>query len=105
MKSMMHHAAVMSGCNIVSECFHEFNPAGVSGCVIIAESNFCVHTWHEHKYVAIDLFYCGDIDIEPAVEYIVASTQSTRVQRTDLSRGILKIIAPNGDFCKQSHAP
>jgi S-adenosylmethionine decarboxylase len=93
MKAMMHNASVVAKCNIVTECFHEFNPAGVSGCIIISESNFCLHTWHEHHYVAIDLFYCGDdVDIEAAVDYIVKSVDSKRVQRTDLSRGILKMI-------------
>lgn len=93
MKSIMHQATVLAGCNVVSECFHEFNPAGTSGCIIISESNFCLHTWHEYKYVAIDLFYCGgDVDIETAVKYLIESVQSKRVQRTDLSRGILKII-------------
>lgn len=100
MKNMMHQATVLSGCNVVSECFHEFNPSGVSGCIIISESNFCLHTWHEHKYVAIDLFYCGEVDIEPTVEYIIKSVQSKRVQRTDLSRGILKIIKSQSGFDK-----
>lgn len=100
MKNLMHQATVLAGCNVVSECFHEFNPAGTSGCIIISESNFCLHTWHEYNYVAIDLFYCGDVNIEAAVKYLIESVQSNKVQRTDLSRGILKIIKSPPDFDK-----
>lgn len=93
MQSMMHESAKIAKCHIVNECFHEFNPAGVSGCIIISESNFCLHTWHEHKFVAVDLFYCGqEVDIEKAVQHIIDCTQSKRVCRQDISRGLR-------DFC------
>ncbi|HEY0868366.1 MAG TPA: adenosylmethionine decarboxylase, partial [Fimbriimonas sp.] len=57
--SAMHEAARESKATVVAESFHEFKPYGVSGAVIIQESHYTIHTWPEHRYAAIDLFYCG----------------------------------------------
>ncbi len=38
---------------------HAFNPHGVSGVAVIAESHIAVHTWPEKGYVALDVFTCG----------------------------------------------
>lgn len=76
-------AAKLANCNIISDCFHGFEPHGVSGVVIISESNFCVHSWPEHQYVAIDLFFCGDnVKIDCAIEYLEQfyEPNNTRVQ-------------------------
>ncbi len=41
-----------SGATIVSDTFHTFNPFGVSGVVVIAESHVAIHTWPAHGYNA-----------------------------------------------------
>ena len=41
--------------------FHEFNPFGISGVVVIAESHLSIHTWPEYRYAAVDIFSCGDV--------------------------------------------
>jgi S-adenosylmethionine decarboxylase len=55
----MHDAAKESEATVVAHSFHEFHPYGVSGAVIIQESHYTIHTWPEHRYAAVDLFYCG----------------------------------------------
>jgi S-adenosylmethionine decarboxylase proenzyme len=44
---------------IVKSVFHNFNPYGVSGVVVITESHVTVHTWPEHDYAAVDIFSCS----------------------------------------------
>src|SRR5438876_6967257 len=39
---------------IVDVVFHEFNPFGISGVVVIAESHLSIHTWPEYRYAAVD---------------------------------------------------
>lgn len=53
-------AAEKSGATIVRSVFHAFNPFGVSGVIVIAESHMAIHTWPEHGYAAVDIFTCGD---------------------------------------------
>jgi S-adenosylmethionine decarboxylase proenzyme len=55
----MNESAVESGATIVSSHTNLFNPHGVSGVVIIAESHITIHTWPEHGYAAVDAFTCG----------------------------------------------
>jgi len=53
-------AAQESKASIVGEVFHQFEPAGVSGVLLIEESHFSVHTWPEDSFVGVDIFTCGE---------------------------------------------
>ena len=48
-------------CNATVICsnFHHFEPFGVSGVVVIAESHMTIHTWPEFRYAAVDVFTCS----------------------------------------------
>jgi len=63
-RAAMMDAANATGATVVGEVFHLFNPHGVSGVVVIAESHLAIHTWPEYGYAAVDLFTCGD-EIDP----------------------------------------
>ncbi len=84
-------AANDSGATIISSSFHRFEPQGVSGVVVIAESHFTVHAWPEHDYAAVDIFTCGDnIDLEIAINSMKDSFQSENVViSSDQNRGII----------------
>jgi S-adenosylmethionine decarboxylase len=64
----MVEAAQNSNASLVTDSFHEFKPFGVSGAVIIQESHFTIHTWPEHGYAAVDLFYCSNIAVDKGIE-------------------------------------
>ncbi|HKL00975.1 MAG TPA: adenosylmethionine decarboxylase [Desulfotignum sp.] len=84
-------AAENSGATIVSSSFHKFEPQGISGVVVIAESHFTIHAWPEHDYAAVDIFTCGDnIDLEKAIDSMKHSFGSTNVIiSSDQNRGII----------------
>jgi S-adenosylmethionine decarboxylase len=84
-------AAEDSGATIISSSFHQFEPQGVSGVVIIAESHFTIHAWPEHDYAAVDIFTCGDsIDLELAIDSMKASFGAGNVVvSSDQNRGII----------------
>ena len=48
-----------SGLTIVGDRFHQFDPQGVTGAVILAESHLAVHTWPEMGSVTIDVYVCN----------------------------------------------
>jgi len=52
-------AAIDCGATVLGESFHPFQPQGVSGVVVIAESHLSIHTWPEYGYAAVDIFTCG----------------------------------------------
>jgi len=84
-------AAKRSGATIISSLFHKFDPQGISGVVVIAESHFTVHAWPEHNYAAVDIFTCGDsIDLEVAINSMKDSFESENVViSSDQNRGII----------------
>src|SRR6266704_2514591 len=60
-KGDLVEAAKRAQATIVDVVFHEFNPFGISGVVVIAESHLAIHTWPEYRYAAVDIFSCGDV--------------------------------------------
>ena len=101
-QSHLERAAVLTGATIVQSVFHMFNPHGVSGVVVIAESHFAIHTWPEYGYAAIDLFTCGD-DIEPwkGFTYLRERLEAGHVSTVEMKRGQLD-VTDVGDF---THKP
>jgi S-adenosylmethionine decarboxylase len=45
-------AAKEAKATIVNVSFHEFNPFGISGVVVIAESHLTIHTWPGYSYAS-----------------------------------------------------
>ncbi len=89
-KRAMHEAALVSGATVVQEAFHLFNPHGVSGVVVIAESHLSIHTWPEYGYAAVDLFTCGDdVDPDAAFMHLKDKLGAGSFSAMELKRGIL----------------
>ena len=84
-------AARDCGAHVLDYSFHVFEPQGVSGVVIIAESHFAVHAWPEHDYAAVDLFTCSeDLDLKVAIESLKKSLGAeTTIVSSDMHRGIV----------------
>jgi len=77
-----------SGATIVGEYFKQFEPQGVSGVVVIAESHLSFHSWPEFGYIAMDYFTCGDrIDIEAALGHFERLLEPAKAVKTRHSRG------------------
>src|SRR5258705_10408515 len=59
-KGALVEAAKRAHATIVDVVFHEFNPFGITGVGVIAESHLPIHTWAEYRYGALDIYYCGE---------------------------------------------
>ena len=91
----MNDAAQNSEATIVDQSFHEFKPYGVSGAVIIQESHYTIHTWPEHGYAAIDLFYCGGtVLVQKAVDTLKDRFEPERIKFLVVRRGIQSEVQP-----------
>ncbi|MEA4861871.1 MAG: adenosylmethionine decarboxylase [Victivallaceae bacterium] len=91
MENIFIGAAKASGATVLGSQFHGFEPQGVSGFVIIAESHFSVHAWPEHDYAAVDIFTCGEnIDFDAALDYLKTALGSEAMVISGvMSRGIV----------------
>ncbi len=88
-KSALVEAARRAEATIIDVVFHEFNPFGISGVVVIAESHLSVHTWPEHRYAAVDIFSCGEA-LKPAeaAAYLVEQFGAERASCVEVRRGV-----------------
>lgn len=86
---IMIEATERSGARMIKPFFHQFNPHGISGVIVIAESHFAIHTWPEHGYAAVDLFSCADFDYMSALKHIRVSIGAEHYSVELMRRGIL----------------
>ena len=56
--AMVSHV-VAAELQVVGVRFHQFEPVGVTGVVLLAESHAAVHTWPERDYVTLDVYACN----------------------------------------------
>jgi len=92
LKRVLLAAADEAGATVLGESFHQFNPHGVSGVVIIAESHLTIHTWPEYGYAAVDIFTCGG-SVKPgrAAEILVGKLRAKDHSIIEMQRGLLGI--------------
>ncbi len=90
LKGILLAAASEAGATVMGESFHKFNPHGVSGVVIIAESHLFIHTWPEYGYAAVDIFTCGDsVQPEKAAQKLIRELGAKSHSILEIQRGIL----------------
>jgi S-adenosylmethionine decarboxylase proenzyme len=91
-ENYMKRAAIECGATIVSATFNTFNPHGVSGVVVIAESHLAIHTWPEYGYAAVDVFTCGEtVDPEVATRALKEYLKAGNIKTVQINRGELKL--------------
>ncbi|NDP43544.1 MAG: adenosylmethionine decarboxylase [Aromatoleum sp.] len=48
-----------TGLTVVGDAFYQFEPQGVTGTVLLAESHLAIHTWPEYGFVTVDVYVCN----------------------------------------------
>lgn len=101
MKKLLLSAADRMGATIIDHSFTRFDPKGVSGVIIIAESHLAVHTWPEYGYAAVTFETCGN-SIRPwkALPYLKRQLGAKRASQLEMLRGLFDV--PRG---KLPHKP
>ena len=91
LQNYMREAVIESGATIIDSTFHKFNPHGISGVIVIAESHMALHTWPEYGYAAIDFFTCGDrVDPSKSFDYINNRLKPQKYSSKVLMRGLIE---------------
>jgi S-adenosylmethionine decarboxylase len=92
MRAHMHAAADAVGATVVGEVFHRYDPQGVSGTLLIAESHLSVHSWPEAGYVAVDIFTCGGLDPRPGFRLLDKALGATDSRMHEIVRGLRRDV-------------
>lgn len=59
LKMKMKTVAERCKFTVVNEAFHQFEPVGVTGVLVLAESHFSAHTYPETNKIYLDVFCCS----------------------------------------------
>jgi S-adenosylmethionine decarboxylase len=88
-KDVLLKSATEANARIVSHNFHQFNPYGVSGVVVLEQSHITIHTWPEHGYAAVDMFFCSDlVNVQNAVEVLRRNFEPEHIEIQRLTRDV-----------------
>lgn len=88
LKEILTEAVKRANCIPLKTIIHKFEPQGITGVVLLAESHIAFHSWPEYDYVAIDIFTCGDRAIpEKALDYLSTVLNPKKVEIRNINRG------------------
>ncbi len=93
-REIVLRAAKECGATILDDHFHQFHPIGVSGVVLIAESHISVHTWPESGFAAVDIFTCGEMKPQVAIDIM---REGFRAKETSMSMKVVVRGQLDGD--------
>ncbi len=89
-EELMVEASNVIKATVVNQSFHRFEPHGVSGVVVIAESHLSIHTWPEYNFASVDVYTCGNkIDPWIAYEYLNKELNAGGSNVLEVKRGII----------------
>jgi S-adenosylmethionine decarboxylase len=70
LRSAVREGIRESGATALGERFHQFQPSGFSGCFLLAESHVALHTFVEERLLALDVFTCGEADVDRILDAV-----------------------------------
>lgn len=76
-----------AGATLLHIHLHRFEPNGISGVAVLAESHISIHSWPENGYAALDVFMCGDAVPESCIDVLRAAFNPRSLVVEELLRG------------------
>jgi S-adenosylmethionine decarboxylase proenzyme len=81
-------SAKAAGMEILHDNFHQFEPHGITGFLLLSTSHISFHTWPEFGYVACDVFSCSsDSYTRKAVDYLKKCIEHKKCEMNKINRG------------------
>jgi S-adenosylmethionine decarboxylase len=86
-EATLRRCVEVSGATLLHIHLHQFQPNGVSGVAVLAESHISIHTWPDTGYAALDVFMCGSADPDLCIPVLKEAFFVTRVGVREILRG------------------
>ncbi|MBY0146705.1 adenosylmethionine decarboxylase [Neobacillus niacini] len=88
LEEMCKKAALDANMEILYSYFHQFEPQGVTGVLVLSTSHLSIHTWPEERYVSLDFYTCGTLELTPQVDFLIKELSSKQAKVYSISRGV-----------------
>jgi len=87
-EQLLKDAVVVAGATELNTYVHSFNPQGITGATVLAESHITIHTFPELGVACLDAFTCGDhTKPQAAIDHMAKALKGTMNEITGLTRG------------------
>lgn len=90
-ETTLKECASAAGATVLHFHIHAFEPDGLSGVLVLAESHISFHSWPERKFLALDIFMCGRTDPYKAVPVLKKAFKPETLQLNEIKRGIISV--------------
>tara|TARA_B100001113_G_scaffold117504_1_gene95964 strand:+ start:184 stop:516 length:333 start_codon:yes stop_codon:yes gene_type:complete len=88
-KESLEEASKEANCEILKVETHKFEPQGVTGYALLAESHISIHTWPEKGLAKCDIFTCNDKnDPIAALEYLKKKFKTIHLYKWSCDRSL-----------------
>ncbi len=61
---------------------------GITGTIILAESNITIHTYPHQNFFCLDIFSCKEFPVQKTITYLIKKLKITKYKKRILKRGI-----------------
>lgn len=94
----IEHTLKRANIHLLSKNIHFFNfnhenkkiDGAFTALYLLSESHLSIHTWPEKNYIAIDIFTCGNCDVEYIAQRFIDYFEPKNKKLTLLERGKFK---------------
>jgi S-adenosylmethionine decarboxylase proenzyme len=80
LRSLLREAAAVTKLNVLDERFHEFEPVGFTGILLLSESHIAIHTWPEDRLAVLNFFSCGIESPDKAIKLVQKGLQAKEAE-------------------------
>lgn len=88
-EAALTEACRKGGLRLLKVLIHQFEPFGISGVAMIAESHITIHTWPEYSFIAVDIYSNNrDADINKVAQTMKAAFSPGQVNQVEIKRGV-----------------
>nr|WP_263324017.1 adenosylmethionine decarboxylase [Neobacillus sp. Marseille-Q6967] len=88
LEKLCKQAALDAGMEILYSYFHQFEPQGVTGVLVLSTSHLSIHTWPEEGYASLDFYTCGKQDLDRQVGFLLKGLSSKKAMVYSVLRGV-----------------
>ena len=93
LQKMFRHGLQEGKFTVISDHHHQFEPHGVSGVFVLAESHLSFHIWVELNFVSLDVYWCGkSCDEQKLINIITQYFSPNKVEYKYIDRGFNNIL-------------
>jgi S-adenosylmethionine decarboxylase len=81
LEKIMNRIAERCGFTVVGRSFHQFEPQGTTGVLVLSESHFSAHTYPELNKIYIDVFCCSP-NFDPELTSLIIEEEFAALKGT-----------------------